>query len=344
MKQITIGGRSVGDGWPTFIIAEIGYNFTSLDEAKQSIDAAIDCGVDAVKFQTFKADTLASRFTEFPAEAGATNQYEEFKRYEMSAEVHEILFDYARRQGTIVFSTPSYFDDVELLERLNVPVYKIGSDDLTNLPLMKYVANKRKPVIFSSGMANIAEVDEAIGTLRGTGNEEIIVLQCVSNYPIRDHRVVNLRVIPNFRKAFDVLVGFSDHTMTPAASLGAIALGACVIEKHFTIDKNMPVPDAFFSADPLEMRALVKSVRELEAALGTGVKTPTPTEVEMRQETRKSVIARQDIAQGEVITQDKIIVKRPGIGIPPKLAHLVPGRRAKRALRMDEAITWEVLS
>lgn len=343
MRQVTIGNQLVGDGHPVFVIAEIGYNFNAVAEAKASIDAALECGVDAVKFQTFKAETITSRFTDFPTEAGATNQFDEFKRYEISEDLHRELFDYARSKKTVVFSTPSYFDDVDVLERLQMEVYKIGSDDLTNLPFIKYVAEKGKPVIFSTGMGTLAEVDEAVQTIRAAGNDQIVILHCVSNYPIQDLRVVNLNVIRTFRHAFNVPVGFSDHTTTMAASLGAVALGASVIERHFTLDKRLGVPDAFFSADPLEMKALVTAIRELEQALGHGVKQPTPTEQAMRAETRKSVVAQCDIGKGELINKKMIIVKRPGTGIVPKLSQLVIGRRAKQAIKADEVITWEKL-
>ncbi len=343
MGHVRIGDKLVGEDQPVFVIAEIGYNFNTVEEAKASIDAAIECGVDAVKFQTFRAETVTSRFTDFPAEAGATNQFEEFKRYEISEETHQQIFDHSRKRGVLAFSTPAYFDDVDLLERLGVVVYKIGSDDLTNLPFMKYVAEKGKPIIFSTGMGTLAEVDEAVQTIRAAGNDQIVILHCVSNYPIQDLGVVNLNVIRTFRHAFHVPIGFSDHTTTMAASLGAVALGASVIERHFTLDKRLDVPDAFFSADPGEMKALVQSIREVEQALGTGVKRPTPTEQAMRSETRKSVIARTDVGKGEVITKDKIIVKRPGTGVPPKQAHLVLGRRAKQPIKADEVITWEKL-
>ncbi len=343
MKHVKIGDRLVGEDHPVYVIAEIGYNFNTPEEAKASIDAAIDCGVDAVKFQTFRAETVVSRETDFPAEAGATNQFEEFKRYEISEDLHRELFAYARDRKVTVFSTPSYYDDVDLLERLGAEVHKIGSDDLTNLPFIKYIAEKGKPVIFSTGMGTLAEVEEALQTIRATGNDQIVVLQCVSNYPIRDLRSVNLNVIRTFRQAFSVPVGFSDHTTTMSASLGAVALGASVIERHFTLDKQLNVPDAFFSSDPAEMKALVSAIRELEQALGTGVKRPAPSEENMRLETRKSVIARAAFKPGEVITKDKIIVKRPATGVPPKLVHLVIGRRAKQAIKADEVITWEKL-
>ena len=343
MKHVKIGERLIGEGHPVYVIAEIGYNFTTPQEAKASIDAAVDCGVDAVKFQTFRAETVASRHTDFPAEAGASNQFEEFKRYEISEDLHRELFAYARDKKVVVFSTPSYYDDVDLLERLQVEVHKIGSDDLTNLPFIRYIAQKGKPVIFSTGMGTLAEVDEAVQTIRAAGNDQIVILQCVSNYPIRDLRSVNLNVIRTFRRAFNVPVGFSDHTTTISASLGAVALGASVIERHFTLDKQLNVPDAFFSTNPAEMKSFVQAIRELEQALGTGVKRPAPSEENMRVETRKSVIARMDLSRGDVITKDKIIVKRPGTGVPPKLAHLIIGKRAKQAIKADEVITWEKL-
>lgn len=343
MRIVTIGDRQVGDGQPVFIIAEIGYNFNTLEEAKASIDAAVDCGVDAVKFQTFKAETIVSRHSDFPVEAGDTNQFDEFKQYEVSEAAHQELFGYARKQGVIVFSTPSYFDDVDLLERLDVPVHKIGSDDLTNLPFLQYVAKKGKAVIFSTGMGTLAEVSEALDTITATGNNQVIMLHCVSNYPVKDLSILNLNVIRTLRRAFPIPIGFSDHTMTLTAALGAVALGANVIEHHFTIDKNLSVPDAFFSADPAEMKSLVQAIRELELALGDGEKQPALTARGMRMETRKSVIARIDIQAGATISPDMIIVKRPGTGVPPKLSHLVLGRRANQSIQADEVITWDKL-
>jgi sialic acid synthase SpsE len=341
MKALRIGNREVGPGQPVFVIAEIGYNFNTIDEAKASIDAAIDCGADAVKFQTFRAETVVSRDVDFPAEAGSSNQFEEFKRYEISEAMHRELFAHAKARGTIVFSTPSFYDDLDLLERLDAPVHKIGSDDLTNLPFISYVASMKKPVIFSTGMGTLAEVDEALRTILQTGNDQVAVLHCVSNYPIRDLSILNLRVIETYRQAFDIVVGFSDHTTTSTASLGAVALGAKIIERHFTLDKHLDVPDAFFSADPKEFRELVTGIREMEQALGTGTKRPAPSEWNMRSETRKSVIARRDIPADHIITADDIIIKRPGTGVPPHQRDVVIGKRANRLIKADEVITWQ---
>lgn len=341
--EIRIGDRVIGEGRAPFVIAELGYNFNTRDEALRSVDAAAAAGVDAIKVQTFRADTIVSRDVDFPAEAGGVNQWEEFRRYEIDEATHRAIFDRARERGMVPLSTPSHPDDVSLLERVGVDIYKIGSDDLTNLPFLSHVAALGKPVIFSSGMATLSEVDEAIRTFHEAGNRQLVLLQCVSNYPVADPGLLNLRVIETYRRSFPVLVGYSDHSTTLTAAVAAVALGAVVIERHFALDKALPAPDAFFSADPAEMAALVQAVREAHAMLGTGHKAPAPTERDMRLETRKSVVARRRIPKGSVIADEDIIVKRPGTGIPPRDAHRVVGRTAARDIEADEVITWDMV-
>lgn len=343
MYELRLGERRIGENQPVFIIAELGYNFNTLDEALRSVDAAAKSGVDAIKVQTFRADTITTRNVDFPAEAGGVNQYEEFKRYEISEETHRAIFARARDRGLIPFSTPSHPDDVELLERVGIELYKIGSDDLTNLPFLRYVAAKGKPMILSSGMATLAEVDEAIQTVRGAGNDRIVLLQCTSNYPIRDLSVLNLRVIETYRRTFPVLVGFSDHSTTLSAAVAAVTLGAVVVERHFTLDTALEVPDAFFSSNPAEMAALVRAIRETEAMLGDGVKRPTPTEEKMRADTRKGLVAARAIPKGATITPEDIGIKRPGTGIAPRDFDLVIGRQAARDIQADEVITWDLV-
>ena len=340
---IRLGDRTIGEGHPPFVIAELGYNFTSLDEALRSVDAAADAGADAIKLQTFRADTVATRRISFPAEAGGGNQYDEFKRFEIPEDVHRAVFARARLRGLVPFSTPSHADDVALLERIGVDLYKIGSDDLTNLPFLRHVAARGKPIIFSSGMATLGEVDEAVRTLHEAGNRELVLLHCVSNYPIENVSVVNLRVIPALRRAFPVLVGYSDHTCTPTAAIGAVALGAVVVERHFTIDKRLDVPDAFFAADPAELAALVRALRETWTMLGDGIKRPAATEVTMRVETRKSLVARRAIRKGQAIAPDDVIIKRPATGIAPRDYELVLGRVAQRDIDVDDVITWDMV-
>ena len=343
MYEIHIGNRVIGEGHPVFVIAELGYNFNTLDEALASVDAAAECGVDALKVQTFRADTIVTRDVEFPEEAGATNQYDEFRRYEIDEDTHRRIFERTYERGMIPLSTPSHPEDVELLERVGVELYKVGSDDLTNLPLQRYVAGKGKPVILSSGMATLSEVDESIQTYHSAGNEQLVLLQCVSNYPIEDISQVNLRVIDSYRRAFPVLVGLSDHTTTYSAAVAAVALGAVVIEKHFTLDKKLNVPDAFFSSDPPEMAALVAAIRETELMLGDGRKRPSDTEHRMRIDTRKSLVARRPIARGQAISAKDLIVKRPGHGILPRDLEKVLGRPAAADIEPDQVITWDMV-
>lgn len=341
MKTIRIGNKTIGKGEPTFIVAEIGYNFNTLDEALKSIDAAIDCGVDAVKFQTFKADTITTRDAMFPLQAGGGSQYEEFKKYELSEEMHREIFSYAREKGIIIYSTPSHPEDVELLERIGVPAYKIGSDDLTNLPFLKYVARKKLPMIVSTGMATMAEVEEAVSAILAAGNEDIILLHCLANYPIEELENVNLRAMATMERAFGLPVGLSDHTTTLSVPIAAVAMGAVLIERHFTLDKKLSVPDAFFSADAKEMKAIVQGIREVERTIGNGVKRPADTETEMRSDGRKGLVAASAIAKGTAITEDMLCIKRPGSGITPRFLDLIVGRRAKVDIKQDEVITWD---
>lgn len=341
--DIRIGARTIGEEHPAFVIAELGYNFTTLEEALRSVDAAAEAGADAIKLQTFRAETVTTKVLGFPAEAGSVNQYQEFKRYEISEDVHRPVFERARARGLVPFSTPSHVDDVELLERLGVELYKIGSDDLTNLPLLRHVAAKGKPIIFSSGMATLAEVDEAVRTFHEAGNRQLVLLHCVSNYPIQDPSVLNLRVIETYRRAFPVLVGYSDHTTSLTAALGAVALGAVVIERHFTLDKRLAVPDAFFSADPAELAALVRALREMREMLGDGFKRPAATEATMRTDTRKSLVARRPIPKGKPISAEDLVIKRPATGILPRDYDTVIGRVARRAIDADEIITWDMI-
>jgi N-acetylneuraminate synthase/N,N'-diacetyllegionaminate synthase len=341
MSTITVENRMIGIGQPVFIIAEIGYNFNTLDEGKSSIAAAVECGADAVKFQTFRAETIVSRGVDFPPEAGSSSQFDEFKQYEMSLETHRELFDYARQQGVLCFSTPSYYDDVELLEQLDVPLHKIGSDDLTNLPFIAFVARKGKPVIMSTGMGDLDEVSAAVRAFLSTGNSNLVLMHCVSNYPLQDLAMMNLRAIKTLANAFQLPVGFSDHSTSLVVPAAAVALGAVAVERHFTLSKDLPAPDCRFSADPAEFAAIVKGIREVESALGNGLKVPTASEVQMRKDARKSVIARCDIPAGTTISREMLIIKRPNWGIPPMEVELVVGRVARQNIRADEPVTWE---
>ncbi len=343
MRDIHIEGKTIGPGHPVFVIAELGYNFSSEAEALESVDAAAECGVDALKIQTFRAETITTRDVDFPNEAGGVNQFEEFLQYEISEDLHRLIFDRCRERGLVPFSTPSHPDDVALLERVGVSVHKVGSDDLTNFPFIRHVGELGKPVIFSTGMATLAEVDNAVRAYREAGSEDLVVLQCVSNYPIEDPSQLDLRVIDMYSRAFPVHVGLSDHTRSNTAAVAAVALGAVAIEKHFVLSRDLDVPDAFFSADPGDMKRLVESVREAESMLGTGFKNPAATETEMRSDTRKGLVATQDLSRDDVLSADDVIIKRPGHGIAPQNLDIALGRTLRRDVAADHPITWDDL-
>lgn len=344
IKPIKFADRTIGSGYPTFIIAEIGYNFNTLEEALKSIDSAVECGADAVKFQSFKAETVTSRAIDFPQEGGGGNQYEEFKKYEISEDHHRILFQYAEKKKIVCFSSPSFYDDADFLDKLRVPLFKIGSDDLTNYPFLEYVARKNKPIILSTGMATLHEISGAVEAILGTGNDQLVLLQCVSNYPIKDLNTVNLRAMVTMKDSFGVLTGFSDHTTTLSVPMGAAALGMSVYERHFTIDKKLPAPDCALSADPVEMKAIVQGIREIEMALGDGVKRPVDSEMKMRKDSRKSIIATRDLEPGHTLTREDIVIKRPAWGILPHEMRCSLGLTLTKPVKKDMPITWDCFS
>jgi sialic acid synthase SpsE len=341
LREIKIRQKYVGDNHSCYIIAEIGYNFNTIEEGIATIDAAAECGVDAVKFQTFRAETVTSRLIDFPDEAGGGSQFDEFIRYEMSKEQHIKLFKHANNLDLDVFSTPSYYDDAELLMQIGVPAFKTGADDLTNLPFLEYLAKKGLPMIVSTGMGTMAEVATTVETILSTGNDKLVLLHTVSNYPIKELSEVNLNAMVTMRKAFNVLTGYSDHTTTLSIPMAAAALGMVVYERHFTIDKNIPAPDCALSADPKEMKQIVDGIREIEGALGDGMKKPANTEFDMRRDARKSVIAARDLKSDCKISKEDLIVKRPAWGIQPSRINDIQGMKLKKSLKKDEPITWD---
>lgn len=341
MKGFDVEGRRIGPDAPCFVIAELGYNFVDEAEMLAAVDAAAEAGCDSIKLQTFRADTVVARGFDFPPEAGGGGQWEEFKRYEISEELHRAFFTHARRRNLVPLSTPSHPDDLALLERVGAQIHKVGSDDLTNLPFLELVAGTGKPVIFSSGMASFDEVERALATLRAAGNDKLVLLQCTSNYPIKDPSLVNARVIASYRERLGVLSGYSDHTTSLVTPVVAAALGARVYERHFTLKKDNGTPDAPFSADPAEMRAIVSAIREAEAMLGDGEKKPTPTEARMRAYTRKGAVARRDLPAGTVLGPGDFAVLRPALGIAPAEAAQALGRRLKAPVQRDQPLCWE---
>ncbi|HSA05550.1 MAG TPA: N-acetylneuraminate synthase family protein [Candidatus Gastranaerophilales bacterium] len=328
-----------------YIIAEIGGNFTTYEEAIKLIDAAKYAGVDAIKLQTYKAETISSRNAFFDMEnTGKISQYEYFKKYELSKELHKKIFDYADSKGLDWFSTPSHRTDVDMLNSLGVKVHKIGADDATNIPFLKYVAATKLTVLLSTGMCNLEEVKKAVNAILEQGNDKIVIFHTVSGYPTYPE-YVNLNVINTFKKEFpEIPIGFSDHTLTPMACIAAATMGAQVLEKHFTLDKNAEGPDHMISATPDEMKYIVDSVREIEKMKGSSVKMPVGAEIQNRINNRKSIVAIKNIKKGEQFSLDNIDIKRPGNGIEPEYLTELTGKIALKDLKEDELITWSDFS
>jgi N-acetylneuraminate synthase len=328
-----------------YIIAEIGGNFTTLEEASHLIDLAAKCGVDAVKLQTYRADTVASTVAMFQMEnTGSASQHELFRKYEIGEDLHRTIFTYAEAKGLDWFSTPSHPSDVEVLERCGVGAYKIGSDDATNLPYLRFVARTGKPILLSTGMCTMQEVSEAVDAIVSEGNDRLILLHAITSYPTHAPDV-NLQAMQGIKAAFPQFdVGYSDHTLSPVASLCAVAMGARVVERHFTHDKNADGPDHMLSSDPTEMKWLVDAIRAFEVMKGSGVKRPTDSEKLTRRNNRKSIVVNRAITAGSVLTVGDLAVKRPGFGIAPKFLEQVVGRKLNRDLAYDSVLSWGDLS
>jgi N,N'-diacetyllegionaminate synthase len=333
-----------------FIIAEAGVNHNgSIGTAKELIDAAAMAGADAVKFQTFKAESMVSRrapkagYQKKTTGKGGT-QFEMLKRLELDAASHKELIRYCRRKGIIFLSSPFDLDSVELLDELGLEIFKVPSGEITNLPYLKKIGALNKKVIMSTGMSNLKEIREALDILvsSGTRKQDITVLHCVTEYPAPAEEV-NLKAMLTIKKAFNVKVGYSDHTLGIEIPIAAVALGASVIEKHVTLNRNMNGPDHRSSIEPNELEALVKAVRNVEKALGTGVKKPTKNEEKNKNIVRKSIVAKRNIPKGMRITGDMLDIKRPGTGIEPKALSSVVGRRAGRAIEKDALIKIKYL-
>lgn len=327
-----------------YIIAEIGGNFTTLEQAKRLVDAAAACGVDAVKLQTYRADTVASKKAVFDMEnTGITSQHTLFKKYEVDEALHREVFSYAGEKGLDWFSSPSHENDVDMLERLNAGAYKIGSDDAVNLPFLRYVARLGKPIILSTGMCTLEEVSESVGAILGEGNDRLILLHAITSYPTHPENV-NLGAMQAMMEAFPRIdIGYSDHTLSPVACLAAAAMGARVLERHFTYDKKADGPDHMLSADPEEMKWLVDAVREFEVMRGSGIKFPANSEKITRINNRKSIVLTRPVIEGDTLTREHLAIKRPGYGIPPKYLDQVIGRSVACTMEADDVLLWEAL-
>jgi len=342
MKNIEVNDRVIGQSRPVFIIAEVGANHNrSIALAKEHIDAAVEAGADAVKFQIYSAETLYSKNT--PKHSGYDKDlFTLIKEIETPREWLPELASFCEKRGIVFFATPFDMRAVDELDEVS-PLFKIASFEIVDLPLLRYVASKGKPMIISTGLANMEEIEDAFLVCREEGNEQIVFLQCASMYP-SPPTIMNLRSMETIRRAFGVPTGLSDHTRGIHISVAAAAMGASVIEKHFTLDRTMEGPDHPFAIEPNELAELVRQVRDVESAMGDGRKLgPSPEEMEFYEKARRSIHAAVDIPEGTVITEEMLAVKRPGYGIRPKFIELLVGRKASRNIEADSWITWEMI-
>ena len=328
-----------------FIIAEAGVNHNGSQKlAKNLIDAAVKAGADAVKFQTFKAENLVSKSAQKAEYQKQTtsmeeSQFEMIKKLELDVAVHKELMTYCQEKGIIFLSTPFDHDSIDLLNELGLEIFKIPSGEITNLPYLRHIGRLNKKIILSTGMANLGEVEAAINVLTGAGSqrESITVLHANTEYPT-PMQDVNLKAMQTLGRAFNLTYGYSDHTNGIEVPIAAVAMCATVIEKHFTLDKTMEGPDHKASLEPHELTAMVQAIRNIEQALGSAVKQPSPSEMKNKSIARKSLVAKTVIKRGETFTEQNLTVKRPGTGINPMRWDEVLGTVAHKDYAEDELI------
>ncbi|WP_312906905.1 N-acetylneuraminate synthase family protein [Tissierella praeacuta] len=332
---IQIGSRKIGDVYPTYIIAEVGSNHDgNIENAKRYILAAKEIGADAVKFQAFTADRLVNK-DKLP------EIYTLMNDLEISMDWLPILNEYAKKIGIEFLCTPFDIKSAEILFNLGINAFKISSGDITNIPLLRYIGSRKLPVILSTGMSYLKEIEEALQVLSCNGVDEIGILHCISKYPPR-YEEMNLNVLKTLKQAFNYVTGFSDHSEENIGTIAAITLGARIIEKHITFDKTLPGADHPFALTVSEFEKMINDIRKLELALGNGVKRPTIQEIEgPLKRARRSIFAGVDIPSGTMITEDMLKVVRPVIGLEPKYIDIIVGKRAKINISKYDEITWD---
>ncbi len=339
--------RTVRDFTRPYIIAEIGSNHNGdMDLAKTMIDSGVSCGCDAVKFQSWTPQSLIAReeydrnirYDDNPRKHWGSLR-EMVEKYYLRAEQHTELKQYCDKAGIDFCSTPFAEDEADLLEQVGVSFYKIASMDVNNFRLLRHVAAKGKPVLLSTGMATLGEIENAIHQISSEGNDRIVLLHCISVYPPA-YEDIHLNNIPMLRQTFGYPVGFSDHSIGYSIPLAAVALGACLIEKHFTIDKNLEGWDHEISADPAEMSVIVRESAHVSTALGSHTRTVSDAEQQKKTKFRRSIVAARSMKKDHVIRSEDIAFKRPGTGIAPEYMNLIAGRRLSRNIEADELLKW----
>lgn len=349
MKNIIrVDGKFIGDDFPCFIVAEIGVNHNrDLKLAKKLIVAASEAEADAVKFQTWKTENIILRNVEMAEyqkdRVREKSQFDMLKNLELPYEWHFELKDLAEENGLIFFSTMEDKESVDfLIKDLKISLIKVGSSDLTNYPLLEYTAKFGIPIVMSTGLATLGEIEEALRTVWSVGNKNVVLCQCTSEYPC-PYEDVNLRAMITLKEAFKTTVGFSDHTLGIECAIAAVAMGAKYLEKHFTLDRNLPGPDHKASLEPHEFKNMVKAIRNVEKALGDGIKRPMPSELKNKPVIAKRIVALRDIEKGEILDEYNLTLKRANQGIEAKYFKIIKGRKAKRRIRRNEVITFDVI-
>lgn len=348
VDTVKINKRIIGKNQPVFIIAEAGINHNGdLNRAKQMVKTAAEIGADAIKFQTGKvSETIIrkapkAKYQENHSRPKET-QYQMLKKLEFTEKQWLELAGFAKKVNIIFFSKPSYEGAVDLLVKMGVPLMKIGSGDITYLTLLHRVARTGLPIILSTGMSTLGEIEDALNIIYSEKNKNIILLHCTSNYPV-NYTDINLNAMATLKQAFQVPVGYSDHSSGITVPIAAVSLGACVIEKHFTLDKNLPGPDHKASLEPREFKEMIQAIRIVEQVLGSSIKKPVFAEEEMKDIVRKSIVAKNNIKKDEIITENMLSYKRPGTGIPQIFLNMIVNRKSRRNIKKDDIISWDMV-
>lgn len=345
-QNIKIGSRTIGNNHPCFIIAEAGVNHNgSLKMALELVQKAYEAGVDCVKFQTFKAESVATNSApkadyQLKVTSTSESQLEMLKKLELPQKDYPAIIALCKKLGIQFMSTPYNYEDADFLNQLGVDAFKIASGQIVELPFLDYVARFKKPMIISSGMATLAEVFEGVDTIRKAGNDQIILLQCTTNYPskIEDS---NIRAMISMQRSLDINIGYSDHVPNNYACYAAVSLGAQVIEKHFTLDKTLPGPDHSSSLNPIEFKVLVQGIRNTEKALGNVIKTPSAAEIANTEGMRRSIVNLIPLSKGTVLQKEHLGFKRPATGMAPKKLDAILGKTLSIDLEQDTIIKEE---
>ncbi len=347
-RQLKIGNKVIGDNYPCYIIAEAGVNHNgNPDLAFELVKAAKKTGADCVKFQTYKTERIIIKEApkanyQLKSTDPKESQFMMLKKLELPLEVYPKLLSLCKKLKIQFLSTPYNFDDADFLNDLGVEAFKIASGQLVELAFLRYVAGFNKPIILSTGMANLSEVYDAVTTVRDAGNDKIVVLQCTTNYPSRIEDA-NISAMNSMRDSLNVLTGYSDHVPNNYAAYASVALGACVVEKHFTLDTELPGPDHKASLNPAQFKQFVTGVRNVEKSLGSSTKTPTENEIKNIAAMRRSIVAVKNIKKGQSIKVSDIDFKRPATGLSPQLFDKIIGKKATKNISANEMLNYNMI-